>query len=298
MALVLGLVAAGTVLVALKGWVLVRTGDVIPRLELPSMSMVAKRRRSLVAAFFDAMGGRLGPRALAVLGSRRIHSIRRRLGAAGRPGGLTAEQFVGRKATFAVLFEVLGVVLAVSRGQLWAVMVLPVAGWFWMDGWLWLVEQHRQGQIERNLPDFLDIVAVTVGAGLGFRAALARVAEAQGGAIAEEIMTALHQLDLGVTRRVAFEDLRERNPSKALSQFVTALLQAEELGSPLSATLVDLAATMRREAAQEARRRAARAAPRISLVVTLLIVPGSMILMFVGLFLSTNVHLGRFVGNG
>jgi tight adherence protein C len=298
MAAVLGFVAAGAVLIALQGWILVRTGDVIPRLELPSLAMVPKRRRSLVGSFFDAMGERLGPRALAVMGVKRIQAIRRRLGAAGRPGGITVEQFVGRKASFAVLFSFVGVIFGLFRGQLWALVVLPVLGWFWMDGWLWLVERHRQGQIERNLPDFLDIVAVTVGAGLGFRAALARVAEAQGGPISQEIMTALHQMDLGVTRRLALEELRARNPSQTLSQFVTALLQAEELGAPLSGTLVELAANMRREAAQEARRRAARAAPRISLVVTLLIVPGSLILMVVGLFLGTNVHLGRFVGNG
>ena len=62
----------------------------------------------------------------------------------------------------------------------------------------------RQERIERDLPDFLDILAVTVRAGLGYRPALLRVAEALGGPVGEEVLTALRQMDLGANRRDAF----------------------------------------------------------------------------------------------
>ena len=115
---------------------------------------------------------------------------------------------------------------------------------------------------------------MTVRAGLGYRSALQRVAESLGGPAGEEMLIALRQMDLGASRRDAFLALRERNDSESLSTFIGAQLQAEELGVPLSEALNDIALDMRRSAAQNARRRAARAAPRISLIVTTLIVPG------------------------
>ena len=111
-------------------------------------------------------------------------------------------------------------------------------------------------------------------------------------------LTALRQMDLGATRRDAFLALRERNESEALSTFIGAQLQAEELGVPLSEALNDIALDMRRSAAQNARRRAARAAPRISLIVTTLIVPGSIILILASMLLGTDVLDSGVLGGG
>ena len=160
-------------------------------------------------------------------------------------------------------------------------MPAPLLGWFGPDVWLARQGRVRQERIERDLPDFLDILAVTVRAGLGYRAALGARREALGGPIGEEMLTALRQMELGASRRQAFLALRERNASESLGSFVAAQLQAEELGVPLSEALNDIAEDMRRAAHQAARRRAARAAPRVSLIVTTLIVPGSMILILV-----------------
>ena len=154
----------------------------------------------------------------------------------------------------------------------------------------------RQERIERDLPDFLDILAVTVRAGLGYRAALGRVAEALGGPIAEEMLTALRQMELGASRRQAFLALRERSESESLATFIAAQLQAEELGVPLSKALNDIAEDMRRSAHQNARRRASRAAPRVSLIVTTMIVPGAMILILVSILLGSDLSESGLLG--
>ena len=154
----------------------------------------------------------------------------------------------------------------------------------------------RQERIERDLPDFLDILAVTVRAGLGYRAALGRVAEELGGPISEEMLTALRQMELGASRRQAFLALRERSTSESLSAFIAAQLQAEELGVPLSEALNDIAEDMRRTAHQNARRQASRAAPRVSLIVTTLIVPGAMILILVSLLISSDLPDSGLLG--
>ena len=91
-------------------------------------------------------------------------------------------------------------------------------------------------------------------AGLGYRAALGRVAEELGGPISEEMLTALRQMELGASRRQAFLALRERSTSESLASFIAAQLQAEELGVPLSEALNDIAEDMRRTAHQNARR--------------------------------------------
>ena len=123
-------------------------------------------------------------------------------------------------------------------------------------------------------------------AGLGYRYALRRVAESLGGPVGEEMLTVLRQIDLGQDRRDAFLALRERNKSDSLKSFVAAQLQAEELGVPLSEALNDIATDMRRMANQNARRQAQRASPRVSLLVTTLIVPGSMILILLSVYFA------------
>ena len=108
----------------------------------------------------------------------------------------------------------------------------------------------RQERIDRDLPDFLDILSVCVNAGIPFRPAMARVATALGGPVAQEISGTLQEMELGSGRREALEALRQRNPSEFVASFTTALLQAEELGVPLAAALSDLARDMRQAAYQ------------------------------------------------
>ena len=112
-------------------------------------------------------------------------------------------------------------------------------------------------------------------AGVSFRPALRRVADSLGGPMGEEAIVALQQMELGSSRREAFLALRDRNESQFIAQFVTALLQAEELGVPLADSLVAISREMRGAAYQRGRREAARAAPRVSLIVSMLIVPGA-----------------------
>jgi tight adherence protein C len=189
-----------------------------------------------------------------------------------------------------VLGSGLGVLYVLIGGTPLMLLLFGGVGWFGPDVLVAREGRLRQERIERDLPDFMDILAVTVRAGLGYRLALTRVSEALGGPVGEEMLVALRQMSLGASRRSAFEALRDRNASEQLSSFVAAQLQAEELGVPLSEALNDIAHDMRRSAHQAARRRAARATPRVSLVITSLIVPGTMILIFVAMLLGSGVQ--------
>jgi tight adherence protein C len=247
------------------------------------------RRGSLVARVVGALAARLGPRVAPSIRGRQRERIGHRLDLAGRPGGMTVQRFIGLKAALAALFGGLMLLLMLPGGSLLLVPLALIAGWFGPDVWLAREGRLRQERIERELPDFLDILAVTVRAGLGYRAALGRVAEALRGPLGDEMLTALRQMELGASRRQAFLALRERSSSEALGAFVAAQLQAEELGVPLSQALNDIAEDMRRTMHQDARRRAARAAPRVSVIATTVIVPGAIIMILVGMLLGSDV---------
>jgi tight adherence protein C len=90
--------------------------------------------------------------------------------------------------------------------------------------------------------------------------------------------------------------LRSRNDSEALSQFVTAFLQSEELGAPLADTLNQIALDMRRSSAQRLRQKAARAVPKVTLITTTLLVPGAIILIAVGMYLGSDIEFGSILG--
>jgi tight adherence protein C len=250
-------------------------------------------RRSVIVRLVSALAARLGPRLAPSLRASRRAVLEHRLDYAGRPGALTVQGFIGLKAALAVLLGPgVGGFLALLGTNPVFIVLLTLIGWFGPDLWLARAGRLRQEAIERTLPDFLDILAVSVRAGLGYRYALRRVAEALEGPVSEEMLTVLRQIELGQDRREAFLALRERNKSESLKSFVAAQLQAEELGVPLAEALNDIATDMRRLAHQNARRQAQRAGPRVSLLVTTLIVPGSMILILLAVFFATGADGG------
>jgi tight adherence protein C len=251
-------------------------------------SRAHEQRRSIVARLVNDLAARLGPRLAPSLRASRRTALERKIDYAGRPGMLTVTRFMGLKAALAIVLGVgVGGLLLILGASPIFVLLLAAIGWWGPDVWLSRAGRLRQEAIERALPDFLDILAVSVRAGLGYRLALRRVAEALEGPVSEEMLTVLRQMELGQDRRDAFLALRERNKSESLKSFVAAQLQAEELGVPLAEALNDIADDMRRLAYQNARRQAQRASPRVSLLVTTLIVPGAIILILLSVYFAT-----------
>ncbi len=291
--LLAGTMAMACVAVGLLGVPLLLDRGPIERLQTRAGGDAAPRRwfgARLVAWLMVRLGPALAPR----LRVCRREAIGRRLDLAGRPWGLTVQRYIGLKAALLVVGGGLGLLYVLIGGTPLMLVLFAGLGWFGPDVLVSREGRLRQERIERDLPDFMDILAVTVRAGLGYRLALARVAEGLGGPVGEEMLIALRQMSLGASRRAAFEALRERNASEQLASFVAAQLQAEELGVPLSEALNDIALDMRRAAHQDARRRAARAAPRVSRVLTSLIVPGTMIRIIASMLIGSGLLESTF----
>lgn len=256
---------------------------------------VGSTRTTAVGSGIDRLGMRYAPSVLRAMGPKRVDALRRRLDMAGNPGGMTVDRYAARRAVYGFL-GVMAAFAMLLRGQPVIAILALLYGLLWTDVIIRSAIRRRRADIERTLPDFLDVLAVVVSAGLGFRQALERVAEKYEGPWSDELRITLRQMDMGVSRRDAFDQLRKRNDSEQVSMFVTALQQGEELGAPIVDTLIQIATDMRRTDAQNARRNAAKAVPKSTLVVTMVMLPATMILIVMSFYYGSGVDFGDVLG--
>lgn len=294
LALLLALLTAGAVAGALLGIRMIRADAKLPS-DLALALEVGGTRVSTAESAVDRLGMRFAPTVLRLMGPRRVDAKRRRIDMAGNPGGLTLNRYAARRTVYGIFGVVLGLVFLSNGQPLFAVLTLTF-GLVAADALIWQAVRERKEVIDRTLPDFLDVLAVVVSAGLGFRQALDRVAEKYEGPWADELRITLRQMDMGVSRRQAFDELRKRNSSEQVAQFVSALQQGEELGSPIAETLIQLATDMRRTDAQNARRRAAKTIPKATMVTLVFMLPATMILIATGMFLGSGTNFGSILG--
>lgn len=292
----IGLASTALFVVGIAGLRMVRD-DALEGWDVEDIALLrdqSRKRKRL--SLLDSVARRLAPPLGHLLGPARLARVRRRIDLAGRPDGLTVDSFLQLIVKYAVSFSAVALILVLLGNYFSALLCLlaiPLLPFSRLAGH----QRRRQEQIDTDLPDFLDILSVTVSAGLGFRAALGRVGQRFEGPLRDELMQTLHQLDVGVPRRQAFLALRNRCDSEAMDSFVSAFLQAEELGAPLSETLTNIARDTRREAAQSARRKAARTVPRVTLIVSVIMVPPTLLIVVVGLFLGSEVDFGTLLND-
>ncbi|MCJ1677846.1 type II secretion system F family protein [Streptomyces sp. APSN-46.1] len=296
MALLLAVIVGASVFGVFHGVRMYRAEVKLPT-DLALALEVGATRTTAVGSAVDRLGIRWAPLVLRLMGPGRVARKRRQIDMAGNPAGLTIDRYAARRAVYGFLGG-LGALAMLLNGQLVPALLMVAFGLFWIEAGLWSAIRMRRDHIERTLPDFLDVLAVVVSAGLGFRQALERVAAKYDGPWSDEIRITLQQMDMGVSRRQAFDELRRRNDSEQVAQFVTALQQGEELGSPIVETLIAIAEDMRRTDAQNARRRAARAVPKATFAVTMFMLPGTLILLVCGFVYGANVDFGAMLGGG
>ncbi|MET7860311.1 DUF5936 domain-containing protein [Streptomyces sp. NPDC005318] len=290
LALVVGLAVFG----AIAGIRMYRADAKLPG-DLAIALEVGATRTTAVGSGIDRLGMRWAPMVLRMMGPKAVNKKRHQIDMAGNPGGLTIDRYAARRFVYGAL-GLLGAFSMIIRGQVFLSLLLIAFGLFWVEVGIWSAVRIRKDHIERTLPDFLDVLAVVVSAGLGFRQALGRVADKYEGPWADELRISLRQMDMGVSRRQAFEELRKRNDSEQVAMFVTTLQQGEELGAPIVDTLIQIANDMRRTDAQNARRKAARAVPKATFAVTTFLLPGTLILLTVGFVYGANVDFSFLTG--
>ncbi|HWC35568.1 MAG TPA: type II secretion system F family protein [Mycobacteriales bacterium] len=206
--------------------------------------------------------------------ARRLELTRQRIIYAGLEAKLTVEQMLTYKAIAAVSGLLFGLVVHPHQvpGFL-AGILLAVLASFVPDVVLDSRARERQQQIARALPDALDLLAITVEAGLGLEQALVIVTDRLDGPLGDELRRMLREIELGVDRRTALEFLRRRTDVRELSAFIVALLQADELGMAVGEVLRVQAAQVRLVRRQHAREQAAKTPVKILFPVIFTIFP-------------------------
>jgi tight adherence protein C len=208
--------------------------------------------------------------------------LRGRIEAAGRPAGLGVRELMAAKVASALLGGAIATVVgAMAPGRLGLVIVVagPAAGFLAPDLWLARVAGERARRTRRDLPALLDMLRVTVQAGASLTAALRAVGERSDGPLAGECRAVASEVGLGVPLRDALEGLAARLPQPEVRSLVAALDRAHRHGAPLADTLAGQAESARFALARRIRDDAARAAPKIQLVVALLLVPSVLLLV-------------------
>jgi tight adherence protein C len=213
-----------------------------------------------------------------------IESISTRLLAAGLSARISATQFLALKSALAGGGIVLMILFGLATAPLPGILLSPVAGafgFFFPDVFLTMRVRSRRDAVRAQLPDALDLLAVSVEAGLGLDGALTKLTEHMEGPLVQEFALTLGEIRIGESRHEALKKLIERVPTPELAAFVRSVIQADQLGISLGRILRVQAADsrLRRQAAAEEK---AMKAPIKMLFPTVIFIFPAMFLVILG----------------
>jgi tight adherence protein C len=181
-----------------------------------------------------AWGKRLTP-------AERTAKLRLKLEVAGNPVGWTVERIIIFKVLFLLVGAAMGFLLPLLMGafvpMLVLVPLLGALGFYAPDLGVYQIAHNRTEEVLKALPDALDLLSVSVEAGLGFDAALSQVARNTSGPVAEEFGRVLQEMQIGSGRTKALRALADRSKVEDMQRFASAMVQADKLGIPITRVL-------------------------------------------------------------
>jgi tight adherence protein C len=203
---------------------------------------------------------------------------------AGSPAGWDGARLLALKVTTAALVGVGSVFVLpfLDFGFLRTTVMVPFAALvgYYLPEWLLRSRSgKRQHAIRRALPDALDLMSITVEAGLSFDAAMERVSREMGGPLGEELFRVVQELRLGKGRGEALRDLADRTTVDELKSFVLAMVQAEIFGISVSRVLQVQAAELRMKRKQAAEEQAQKLPVKIVFPLILCIFPALFVIL-------------------
>ncbi len=241
------------------------------------------RQRIVLPALdrFVDLGQRLTP-------SGSAEKLVQRLDLAGNPRAWTLERLLAVKAATALALLATTVLLLADKGLVRAALLaLPAAAiaFFVPDVLLVNVGNKRQTQIQKSLPDALDLLTITVEAGLGFDAALNQVARNTDGPLSGEFFRVLQEMQMK-SRSDALRALGERTTVADLRTFVSSLVQADKLGVPIGRVLREQSKEMRLKRRQRAEEQAMKVPVKLLFPMAVCILPVLFIIVLAPSFMS------------
>jgi len=238
----------------------------------------------LYQRMFRPMLGKSASLVLTFVPFTREEVLEKKVSEAGRPGNLNAREWMVIKVILAVgLGTLLWLAFQRADRPLWQAVILSgatfVFGWFSVDLWLSGRGKRRQDEVRRSLPDILDLLTVSVEAGLGFEGALMKIVEKTHGLLSDEFLNVLRETKMGKPRREALKDMAKRLNVDDLSNFVSSIVMAEQLGISIGKVLRIQAKEMRQKKRQKTEEAAMRAPIKMLIPMLLFIFPALFIVL-------------------
>ena len=248
------------------------------------------RDRDVPAALPFGLSGRSAAAALRL-------GLPERLRRSGLEARLPLAAVLTAKVTGALVGALAGLLaapVAPGRTAVAVFLAFAAAGFFVPDVLLEREARRRHRRLVAALPDALDLLAVSAGSGRGPAAGLEQLARAGEGPLAEEMRITVAELSCGSPLATALAALRGRVAGAELATLVAAIERSRRFGSPLADQLRRQAAALRRDGRRAVEERAARAAPKIQLVVALVLVPSVLLMIAAGLIANAGTLLAGF----
>lgn len=244
----------------------------------PLDEFASRLKEPIAARLLRPLAGSLADRISGLVPRRRAEQIRHKILIAGVSSKIGPEEFVVMQGIGLGAGILLGLLVGKTSGYngfglLRIVAILAGIGVFAPVAWLRRKQDERQQSIKRDLPDVLDLLAISVEAGVGFEGAVEVVTRHFESPLATELGRLLQEMELGLPRREALQNLKRRTEVPELSNFVLILVQADALGMPIGRVLRTQAVEMRLKRKQWAREKAARLPVKILLPLTVFILP-------------------------
>ena len=210
--------------------------------------------------------------------NRNIETIQLKLERAGRPHNLTISDFLGLRILAAIVAAAVTLIfLQISGMGILRSLIMGLGagliGSFIPVFWLNKLGKARQEEIQRGLPDALDMLTISVTAGLGLDSAMQVISEKWDNAVAEEFAKTVREMQIGVPRSEALRAMSRRNDVKEMSNFIAVLVQADQLGLTISHVLKTQADQMRLMRRQRAEEQASKAPIKMLFPLVFLIFP-------------------------
>lgn len=242
----------------------------------------AELRKEVERPFSERVIAPLGDQVVG-LGRRLVRAdaaarIQHRLDVAGNPSGWDVARIIGVKALAAVVLTILGLMWTAGLGLsvVQAVVLSAGVGAFGFvlpNIVLYNAGLKREHEMQRALPDALDLMTVSVEAGLAFDAALAKVVRNTDGPLAQEFARLLQEMQIGQGRGEAMRAMAERSTLPDLRSFSLAIVQADQLGVPIGRVLRIQSKEMRTKRRQRAEEKAMKVPVLITIPLVLFILP-------------------------
>jgi tight adherence protein C len=212
-----------------------------------------------------------------ISGADTAERIRRKLDLAGNPHGWTVDRVLSGKVLGAILGLVFGLAFQLMLGsptmKLVVVVGATVAGFFAPNLYLYQMAHERAERLQRDLPDAIDLLTISVESGLGFDAAVQQVARNTEGPLAEEFSRVLREMQIGQGRADALRAMGERTSVGDVRSFVGAMVQADSFGIPIAQVLRVQSAEMRVKRRQRAEEKAQQVPVKITIPLIFCILP-------------------------